>query len=192
MKLIVGLGNIGPEYRGTRHNAGFVTVDCLADRLNLSFKLEQKHKAFVAIYNNLGNKTIIIKPTTYMNLSGFAVRSVMQFYKIPVEDIIVINDDLDLPVGKIRLRGTGSAGGHNGLKSIIENTGTKNFKRVKVGIGRDKNIPVVDYVLGHFKKDDKPLLVEAVNSAADVLESFMDGEDFQKISSNYNQKKACK
>lgn len=188
MKLIVGLGNIGPEYKGTRHNAGFLTVDCLADRLNLSYKLVAKHKAFVAEYNHLGNKAIIIKPTTYMNLSGEAVRSIMQFYKISVEDILVINDDLDMPVGKIRLRATGSAGGHNGLKSITQNVGTKDFKRIKVGIGRDQNIPVVDYVLGKFRKEDKDLIITAVNKASDVIEDFIKEEDWQKISSTYNQK----
>ena len=188
MKLIVGLGNIGPQYKGTRHNAGFLTVDCLADRLNLKYKLVQKHKAYVAEYNSLGNKAIIIKPTTYMNLSGEAVRKVMQFYKIDVEDILIINDDMDLPVGKIRLRASGSAGGHNGLKSIIENIGTKDFKRIKVGIGRDKQIPVVDYVLGKFRNDDKELILSSVNKASDVIESFIENTDWQKISSSYNQK----
>lgn len=185
MKFIVGLGNIGDEYQGTRHNVGFSTIDKLADKLNLSFKLETKFKGLIAQANYNGEKVILLKPTTYMNLSGEAVQQVMNFYKINVDDMIVICDDLDMEVGKIRFRTKGSAGGHNGLKNIIAHTGTEVFNRIKIGISRDKYIPVVDWVLGHFNKDDQELIDQAFERVSSCLKEYiLEDEDIQKLALN--------
>ena len=181
MKLIVGLGNIGNEYQGTRHNVGFSTVDKLADKLNLSFNLETKFKGMIAKANLNGETVIILKPTTYMNLSGESVHAVMNFYKINIEDIIVICDDLDMEVGKIRFRTKGSAGGHNGLKNIIAHTGTEVFNRIKIGISRDKYIPVVDWVLGHFKAEDQEKIDKAFDKVSDCLVNYTNHYDIQKL-----------
>jgi len=182
MKLIVGLGNIGKEYEGTRHNVGFSTVDILADKLGVQFQLETKFKGLIASLNKNGEKIIILKPTTYMNLSGEAVHAVMNFYKINIEDIVVICDDLDMEVGKLRFRTKGSAGGHNGLKNIILHTGTEKFDRIKIGISRDKYIPVVDWVLGHFNEEDQEKMNAAFEKAATCLYNFVsDHLDVQKL-----------
>ena len=181
MKLIVGLGNIGEEYEGTRHNVGFSTIDILASKLNVIFSLETKFKCLFASANINGEKILLIKPTTYMNLSGEAVEAVLKFYKIDISDMIVICDDLDMEVGKIRFRTKGSAGGHNGLKNIILHTGTEVFNRIKIGISRDKFIPVPDYVLGHFKDDDKIKIEESFNKVASSLYDYCYHLDIQKM-----------
>ncbi len=181
MKLIVGLGNIGNEYEGTRHNVGFSTIDILASKLNLTFNLEPKFKGLIASANIGGEKVILLKPTTYMNLSGEAVSLVMNYYKIDIEDFIVICDDLDMEVGKLRFRTKGSAGGHNGLKNIILHLNTEQFNRIKIGISRDKNIPVVDYVLGHFSKDDKEKIELAFEKTASSLYDYLNHKDIQKM-----------
>lgn len=188
MKLIVGLGNPGSEYANTRHNCGFITLDYLADKYNLDFKLEPKFKGMIAKIDINGNKAILLKPMTYMNLSGESVRPVLNFYKIDVEDMLVICDDLDSNLARLRLRAKGSAGGHNGLKSIIQHTGTENFKRIKIGIGRDSNISVVDWVLKKFSKEDLEVLNPSVESASDACEEFINEIDFMKISSKYSSK----
>jgi PTH1 family peptidyl-tRNA hydrolase len=173
MKFIVGLGNIGNEYQGTRHNVGLSTIDMLADKLNMHFKLETKFKGLIAQGNIDGEKVILLKPTTFMNLSGEAVISVLNFYKIDIKDMIVICDDLDMEVGKIRFRTKGSAGGHNGLKNIILHTGSEVFDRIKIGISRDKFIPVVDWVLGHFSKDDQIKMDQAFERASECLKDYI-------------------
>lgn len=187
MKLIVGLGNPGEKYQYTRHNVGFMAVDNLAKSLGVEFKLQTGLKAFVAVVNQGGHKAILIKPVTFMNLSGDAVFAVMKYYKIAVEDILVINDDLDLPCGKVRFRQNGSAGGHNGLKSINERIGTQEYKRIKIGIDRSPVIPVVDYVLGVFSKDDIVVVNQAIYRATKACEAFIREEDILKISSAINQ-----
>ena len=142
MKLVVGLGNPGAKYENTRHNIGFKILD----DLNLEFKYEQKFEALVSKKNEI----IYLKPQTYMNLSGMSVSKALNFYKISVEDLYVIHDDIDLPFGVIRFKKNSSHGGQNGVKNIIELVGTNKFNRLKVGIGRDKNIPVENYVLSKF------------------------------------------
>ena len=132
MKLIVGLGNPGANYENTRHNVGFMTIDAYAKSVGVNFKLEPKLKGMVANVNILGKKAILLKPMTYMNLSGESVQLVMNFYKISSEDVLIISDDLDSPTGRVRLRATGSAGGHNGLKSIQQCIGTQEYKRIKI------------------------------------------------------------
>ena len=181
MKLIVGLGNIGNEYEGTRHNVGFSTIDILAQKLNVTFNLEPKFKGLIASTNVMGEKVILLKPTTYMNLSGEAISLVMNYYKIDVEDFIVICDDLDMEVGKLRFRTKGSAGGHNGLKNIILHLNTDVFNRIKIGISRDKFIPVVDYVLGHFSGEDKEKIEDAYNKVANSLYDYLTHKDIQKM-----------
>lgn len=181
MKLIVGLGNIGSEYEHTRHNVGFSCLELLAEKEGVLFKLEPKLKSLIASLNVSGEKVILIKPITYMNLSGEAVELVMNYYKINKEDLIVVCDDLDMEVGKIRFRTKGSAGGHNGLKNIIEHLGTDSFNRIKVGISRDKNIPVVNWVLGHFSSEDKVLMDEAFNKVASALSDYLRHSDIQKM-----------
>ena len=153
MKLIVGLGNIGREYENTRHNAGFMVIDKLASKLNVSFD-QSKFKASLAITNVNGEKVILMKPSTYMNLSGEAVLECVNFYKIAVDDILIIHDDMDLPVGSVRLRMQGSGAGQKGMKNIIDLLHTTQIKRIRMGIGRDQNIDVINYVLGKFRKDE--------------------------------------
>ncbi|MDQ7009380.1 MAG: aminoacyl-tRNA hydrolase [Candidatus Gracilibacteria bacterium] len=154
MKLIIGLGNPGKQYEKTRHNVGFIFLDKLASENNFSdFKLETKFKGEISEGRFEGEKTILIKPTTFMNLSGESLRKIVDFYKIDLEDIIVIYDDKDMDFGKIRFRETGSAGGHNGIKSIILHFG-KDFKRIKIGIGYDNKYDVSDWVLGKFSEDN--------------------------------------
>lgn len=191
MKLIVGLGNIGREYANTRHNIGFMVVDELAKRLGLSFNKEDRHAMYTEFRNP--EKIIIIKPTTYMNLSGIAVGEYANFYHIDPEDIAVISDDMDLPVGHIRIRKKGSAGGHNGLKSIMQHLGTEDFPRFKIGIGHPdrNNKAVVDHVLHPFQGEDKTAIDEAVKKMADALSDWLK-EDIDLVMQNYNTKKAKK
>lgn len=154
MKLFVGLGNPGSKYERTRHNAGFMVIDALSKEWNIELTDEKKFKGQIGRGVVKGEKVILLKPTTFMNLSGESVRAVMDFYDIDIEDLVVIYDDLDLPHGKIRLRLKGSAGGHNGIKSLIAHVKTQEFKRIRVGIDRHPKIPVVDYVLGKFTEDE--------------------------------------
>ncbi len=181
MKLIVGLGNIGSEYEHTRHNVGFDTVDVLAANLGLTFKEEKAFKGYICQANILGHKAILLKPTTYMNLSGDSILLVMKFYKIDAKDLIVVSDDLDMNPGKVRFRQKGSAGGHNGLKSIIANLHTEEFKRIKIGISRDTYIPIVDWVLGRPNKEDALKLNESFKFVAKCLEDYIVSEDDARL-----------
>lgn len=186
MKLIVGLGNIGEEYSKTRHNVGFMAIDYYASKHNIVFKEEKTMKGFIAKTNINGEKVIFLKPTTYMNLSGDSLILVKNYYKIDIKDILVINDDLDMPVGKVRFRASGSAGGHNGLKSIIANLGTQDFRRIKIGIDRSKVISVVDYVLSKFSIDDLNLLETSFEKCEKGIDSFILGIDDNKLSNIIN------
>ncbi len=187
MKLIVGLGNIGSEYNNTRHNIGFMCIDAFASKYMATFKENKSFKGSIAEIRIGNEKVLLLKPSTYMNLSGDSLILVAKFYKIPTEDIIVINDDLDLPVGKIRFRAKGSAGGHNGLKSIIAQLGTEEFKRIKVGIDRSKTISVVDYVLGKFSKEDLEEIENNIyTKVIKGLEAFIEGLDSNKLSNLIN------
>ncbi|HHT7222039.1 TPA: aminoacyl-tRNA hydrolase [Bacillus cereus] len=185
MKLIVGLGNPGREYELTRHNIGFMAIDELAKRWNISLK-EQKFKGvFGAGFVN-GEKVILLKPLTYMNLSGESIRPLMDYYKIDVEDFVVMYDDLDIPVGKLRLRMKGSAGGHNGVKSTISHLGTQEFQRIRMGIDRPKNgMKVVDYVLGRFTSEEIPDVNHSIEKAADACEEWLN-KPFLQIMNTFN------
>lgn len=183
MKLIVGLGNPGNKYEGTRHNTGFFVVDKLCEELHVQLD-KSKCKAIYGIYRHNDEKIIIAKPQTYMNLSGESVKSLMKFYCIDIKDVIVIHDDLDLPVGKIRLRHSGSSGGQKGMGNIIDLLGSKDINRIRVGISNDKR-DVIDYVLGKFSKEEYPLYEEAVIKAKDALLYSLD-HDFELVMSKFN------
>lgn len=170
MKLFIGLGNPGSRFEKTRHNAGFLAIDALSEKWNITLKDDKKFKAQIGARYVESEKVILLKPLTYMNLSGEAVRGVMDFYQIDIEDIIVIYDDLDLPPGKIRARLKGSAGGHNGIKSMIAHTKTEQFKRIRIGIGRHPQIPTVDYVLGKFTEDELALVNQGIDQALKICE----------------------
>lgn len=188
MRLIVGLGNPGSQYENTRHNVGFMTIDKFAKDNNVVFRLESKMKGMLATINCGGQKTLLLKPMTYMNLSGESIRLVMNYYKISIDEVLIIADDLDSPTGRVRLRANGSAGGHNGLKSIIANLGTEEFKRIKIGIDRSKVIPVIDWVLQKFSVDDMVNINKAIDKANLALKDFAEGVSFYKISSTYSEK----
>lgn len=181
MKLIAGLGNIGDKYCFTRHNAGFMVLDKLALDNNFSFREEGKLKCFLAKSNDI----IYIKPTTFMNLSGEAVRAVMDYYKIDVKDILIVYDDIALDLGRIRFRANGSDGGHNGIKSIIKHVGTKEFDRLKIGIGPQPNIPSENYVLQNFPKDQLETLKDVLKKSDEAIKFYLEN-DIQKAQNKFN------
>ena len=189
MFVIVGLGNPEKKYEGTRHNIGFAVIDALADKYNISIK-DKKHKALCGTGVIEGIKVMLVKPLTYMNLSGDSVADVMNFYKLdPEEDMLVVYDDISLAPGNIRVRKKGSAGGHNGIKSIIARCGTQNFMRVKVGVGeKPEGWDLADHVLGHFSDEDSRLVREAVDDAIGAIVMMSRG-DVDQAMNNYNAKK---
>ena len=184
MKLIVGLGNPGKEYAGTRHNCGFMVIDRLASKLNVDVD-QNKFKGLYAKVKYHGEDIILLKPQTYMNLSGESVNAVMNFFKIDKEDLLVIYDDLDMPVGKLRLRKTGSAGGHNCIKNIIAHLNSQDFKRIRVGIDRHKYMNVADYVLSRFSKVESEAIEQGIENAANAVLDYLDN-DFNHAMNYYN------
>jgi PTH1 family peptidyl-tRNA hydrolase len=186
MKCIVGLGNPGRKYKDTRHNIGFMVIDELLNRHQ--WKLDKKK--FNGKYSMefaQGEKIILLQPQTYMNLSGESIRPLMDFYDMNTEDVLVIYDDLDLPAGKIRLRQKGGHGGHNGIRSTIDQLGTKEFKRLRIGIGRPTSpIPIVDYVLQSFSTDQQDDVTSSIERAADACELWFK-KDFAEVMNAYNQ-----
>ena len=171
MYAVFGLGNPDKEYDKTRHNIGFDVIDELASQMGVEVKTK-RHKALCGIGNIGGEKVILVKPQTYMNLSGESVRAVMDFYKLdPENDIIVISDDINLATGRIRIRAQGSAGGHNGIKNIIAHLGTQEFPRIKVGVGdKPPRMDLADYVLSRFSKEDREKMEQAFKDAAEAVE----------------------
>ena len=172
MFLIVGLGNPTLQYEGTRHNVGFDVIDLLADKYNITVET-RKGRAYIGKGMMEGKKVILAKPQTYMNLSGESLRMVVDYYKADAEqELIVVSDDISLPPGQLRVRKKGSAGGHNGLKNIIKMLGTENFQRIRMGVGeKPKNRDLVDWVLGHFNKEEKAAMKEA--SATFAMRRFL-------------------
>lgn len=184
MYAVFGLGNPDKEYDKTRHNIGFDVIDELARQMGVEVKTK-RHKALCGIGNIGGEKVILVKPQTYMNLSGESVRAVMDFYKLdPENDIIVISDDINLATGRIRIRAQGSAGGHNGLKSIINHAGTQKFKRVRVGVGANEG-NLVNHVLGKFSKVERVLAEQGIKDAASAVE-VMILEDINTAMNKFN------
>ena len=186
MKLVVGLGNKGREYENTRHNMGFMLVDRYLQYKNITDKFKEKFNAMYIETTINNEKVIFIKPMTYMNNSGIAVRAFLDFYKLNSEDVLVISDDLDLDLGKFRLRRNGSSGGHNGLKSIISHLGTDNFKRLRIGISNDKD-DVINYVLSKFSKKELNEIDTMFDTLVDVLDDYF-VMDFTFLMSKYNRK----
>lgn len=186
MKLIVGLGNPGKEYENTRHNMGFMFIDDYSKEKGVEITKKKFNALYVDFINN-GEKTILLKPQTYMNLSGKAVRDFVDFYKINIEDILIISDDLDMPIGKLKLRPTGSSGGHNGLKNIEQHLNTQNYKRLKIGISHNKEIDTKDYVLGSISKENKEILNEMKKIVNNIIDDFYK-LDFEKLMAKYNHK----
>ena len=184
MKLIVGLGNPGREYENTRHNCGFKVIKKLENELN-SVCNQVKFKGLYTKCRYKGEDVILLKPQTFMNLSGESIIQVMNFFKMNVSDVLVIYDDLDTKVGNIRLRKNGSAGGHNGIKSIISHLHTQEFYRIRVGIDRVKEIPIVDYVLGKFPKAQEKEFDVAFTNAAKAAMLFIEGK-FEQAMNEYN------
>ena len=184
--LVVGLGNPGEKYEYTRHNAGFLTIDRLAEEKGIPVQ-RLKHRALTNVTELGGNQVLLMKPVTYMNLSGEAVGDAARFYRIPPERVLVISDDVSLPLGKLRIRKSGSAGGHNGLKSIIQHLGTEGFPRLKIGVGEKPHpdYDMADWVLSKFTGEDKAVMDEAVRRAADAVECYLrEGPD--KAMSRFN------
>lgn len=173
MKLIFGLGNPGREYAGTRHNTGFDTITRLSDATGIPLDYK-KHKGLCGKGVIEGERVVLIQPLTYMNLSGECVREAIDFYKLTNEDIIVVYDDCSMDIGQLRIRLKGSAGGHNGIKSIIQHLGTDEFTRIKVGIGeKPAGWDLADYVLGRFKDEDNDTIREAIGRAADAVKKII-------------------
>ena len=195
MHVIIGLGNPEESYRHTRHNIGFETINKLSFDFDIPVK---KHRRTLRTHNKpnvlagegiiAGTRVLLAKPQTYMNASGEAVRAVMQFYKLPPSEIIVIYDDTNLPAGDVRVRAQGSAGGHNGMKSIIEQLGTDQFARVRIGIGeKPEGWDLADYVLSRFKKEEWDAMIEGVTKAGDAVEMIL-REGFDAAMNKYNRK----
>ena len=187
MKLVVGLGNPGAKYEGTRHNVGFAAVELLAKRHGLQWEAAPRGiEALVANWRAAG--AMVAKPLTFMNLSGAAVVGLLQFYKIPVEDQIVIVDEVQLETGRVRIRPDGSAGGHNGLKSMIASLGTAGFPRMRIGVGRgDTRRDLADHVLARFEPEERALVDEAIGRAADAAELFV-ADGVPAAMNRYNKK----
>ena len=186
MKIIVGLGNPTAQYAGTRHNMGFAVIEELAEQYNIKIT-EKKHKALLGTGRISGEKAILAMPQTYMNLSGESVREIIDYYKIDSqEDLIVVYDDISLDVGKLRIRPKGSAGGHNGIKSIISHLGEDIFIRVKVGVGEKRpGQDLADHVLGRFTKEEQPMVREAAKKACDAIECIL-SNDVNRAMNDYN------
>ncbi len=184
--LIVGLGNPGKKYEFTRHNAGFLSVDVLCEKFNFTVN-KLKFHALVGETRIDGKRCLVMKPQTMMNNSGEAVKEACNFYKIPAENVIVIFDDISLDVGKLRIRRSGSAGGHNGIKSIINHLGSDKFPRIKVGVGAKPHpdYDLADWVLSEFNKDEAKQLRQAVDKACDAVALMTKGE-IEKAMSNFN------
>ena len=184
MKLIVGLGNPGKKYEGTRHNMGFMAIDLLSDQAQIDVDKEVFHGLMGRgkIYDE---DVILFKPTTFMNLSGTAVQEVVHYFKIALEDIVVIYDDMAIPIGSIRLRKEGSSGGHKGMQNIIDCLSSDQIKRIRVGIGEPGEWNTIDYVLSKPLKDDMPLIEEAIANAVRGVKEYLKS-DFDRAMNKYN------
>ena len=188
MFVIAGLGNPKKEYDNTRHNIGFAFIDALAEKYSISV-MDVKHKALTGKGIINGQKVILVKPLTFMNLSGQSIRPISDYYKIDTaKELIVISDDISLPPGQIRIRKKGSAGGHNGLKNIIQHLGNEEFQRIRIGVGeKPKGYDLADYVLGHFSKEEQPLMQEGIKRAMEAAAMMLEG-DIDRAMNEFNRK----
>lgn len=189
MKIIVGLGNYGKEYEKTYHNLGFMCIDKVAESLGVSFSIK-KCRSLIAETKINGEKVLLVKPQTYMNLSGEAVREIISFYKSDINDLIVIYDDVDLSMGAVRLREKGSAGTHNGMRNIISQIGSGDFKRIRLGFkpNEESNYSLINYVLSKITKENLETIMPALEIGASAVLDFIKGESFQNIMQKYNTK----
>ena len=184
MKLIVGLGNPGREYINTRHNIGFMAIDVIVESLNLNFD-KSKFNGIYTLANINGEKVIFLKPQEYMNLSGNVIKRFVDFYNIDISDILIIHDDLDMDVGRIKLRPRGSSGGHNCLKNIEANLKTQEYHRLKIGISKDIKYDIRDYVLGKFSNSDLEVINSILNKLPDLFQDYL-CMDFINLMNKYN------
>lgn len=187
MRLIFGLGNPGKSYENTRHNVGFSLIDFIAKKNNLTFKSDRKFNSLYSEYFVSGEKVLLIKPLSYMNLSGTVVKKYVQFYNVDIKSILIIQDDLDMKLGKIRVAFNSSSGGHNGIKSIIENLGTKEFLRLKIGISNNKEIDTKDFVLDNFSVEERLVLNNSYLKLENIVDDFI-VMDINNLKCIYNGK----
>ena len=184
MKMIVGLGNPGKEYENTHHNIGFMVLDNYTKKRNINFSSTKFKGKYAEEFIN-GEKVIFLEPQKYMNLSGEVVRDFVNFYKIDIKDILIISDDLDMDCGKIRLRERGSSGGHNGLKNIESHLNTQDYRRLKVGVGNNKNVDTKQYVLSKFTKQELDKINPTIELAENIIDDFLTKE-FSVLMNTYN------
>ena len=185
MKIIAGLGNPGQKYDKTKHNTGFMTMDHYLDEKDLSLDKDKFEGHWTKQKIN-GEDVILLEPQTYMNESGRSVSQVANFFKVDPEDILIIQDDMDMPIGKIRIRANGKSGGHNGIKSIIRELGTEKFNRLKIGIRHPKNATVVSWVLTPFNDEQQKLMDDAFDTSVKIIDDFIAGRDSQYLMNKYN------
>ena len=184
MKLIVGLGNPGTEYDNTRHNIGFKVIDAFARKNNIEFNKEKFGGKYTEILLN-GEKIILLKPQKYINLSGEVIKKYVDYFKIDIDDILIISDDMDIEIGHLKLKLKGSSGGHNGLKNIELHLGTKEYKRLKLGISKNKQIDSKDYVLGKINIEESKILEEVIKTSVNILEEY-NKMTFSNLMNKYN------
>ena len=185
MKIFAGLGNPGQKYDKTKHNTGFMTMDHYLDEKGLSLDKDKFEGLWTKQKIN-GEDVILLEPQTYMNESGRSVSQVANFFKVDPEDILIIQDDMDMPIGKIRIRANGKSGGHNGIKSIIRDLGTEKFNRLKIGIRHPKNATVVSWVLTPFNDEQQKLMDDAFDTSVKIIDDFIAGRDSQYLMNKYN------
>lgn len=191
MYIVAGLGNPGAEYSRNLHNLGFMTIDKLAEKYGVKFE-KSGFSAKYSIINVNGVKVMFIKPQTFMNLSGVALRAAASCYKVPTGNIIVAYDDVDIPIGSVRIRQSGSAGTHNGMRSIVNELGSTEFPRVRIGIKPDRTFSLIDYVLSNVRAEDVSSFDSAINVATDAIDEFIKGDSIEKIMCRHNvTKKEC-
>lgn len=187
VKMIVGLGNSGSKYEKTKHNIGFMAIDNIVKNLDVTFTDDKNFKAQIGSTFINHEKVYFVKPTTFMNNSGIAVKALLTYYNIDITDLIVIYDDLDMEVSKLRLRSKGSAGGHNGIKSIIAHIGTQEFNRIKVGIGRPlKGMTVINHVMGQFNTEDNIAISLTLDRVVNAVKFYLQENDFEKTMQKFN------
>lgn len=187
VKMIVGLGNPGSKYEKTKHNIGFMAIDNIVKNLDVTFTDDKNFKAQIGSTFINHEKVYFVKPTTFMNNSGIAVKALLTYYNIDTTDLIVIYDDLDMEVSKLRLRSKGSAGGHNGIKSIIAHIGTQEFNRIKVGIGRPlKGMTVINHVMGQFNTEDNIAISLTLDRVVNAVKFYLQENDFEKTMQKFN------
>lgn len=187
VKMIVGLGNPGSKYEKTKHNIGFMAIDNIVKNLDVTFTDDKNFKAEIGNTFINHEKVYFVKPTTFMNNSGIAVKALLTYYNIDITDLIVIYDDLDMEVSKLRLRSKGSAGGHNGIKSIIAHIGTQEFNRIKVGIGRPlKGMTVINHVMGQFNTEDNIAISLTLDRVVNAVKFYLQENDFEKTMQKFN------